>query len=617
MTQKIVVVLALLTLSIVCFGGRDAQALDSLYFSSVPNEEQENYLKQQEDQQFNLDQGAAAPGALGTGFSLSSPPSDATQQMQMQKGAVQPSLENKVPATYGSSWERKNAMTGPVPAPAGDGLPFFGETLFKGRFTSTYHNELNPSYKIQPGDRIGVNIWGSFTFSSALTVDAQGNIFLPTIGPIRVMDVSNSALESLVRRAIDAVYSSNYDAYINLLTPQPLAVYVTGFVRSPGRYAGGATDSVLYFVDMAGGVDFNKGSLRDIRVVRNGKVIATVDMYGFLLSGNTKMPALRDGDTIVVPQRGIVVGANGSIQNQARFEFFSKSASGEELMQYSMPEPSATNVRIRGFRKGVPYMNYIPIEEFAGYRIQDGDIIDFVSDVPAKAITIYAEGALEGNSHFLVNKGTKLYDVLNYIAVDRRYADLSAIHLRRMSVAMRQKMAIDEALYRLEQTSLTAPSATAEEAQIRAKEAEMIQIFVKRAQNVKTKGVVVLSDGDTLKNIYLEDDDIIVIPPKNDVIMISGQVISPATVVYDPSYKLADYIEQTGGYEENADEDRILVVKPDGRVAEAKDVALGPGDHIMVLPRYDSKNFQMVKAITEVLYKITVGAAAAKKIWDD
>ncbi len=581
MIRKSSILLLFLGMFAFC-NAQQSLAMDGIYYSAPSKQGSEVYLKQQMEPTQEQD----------TGQTMNAP----TASMSPTSVPVAP---------QGAETPVRNFKD----------LPFFGESLFKRQFIQTYHNELNPGYVIKIGDRIGVNIWGAFIFDSVLVVDTQGNIFIPSIGPIRVEGVQNASLEAVVRRAIESVYSSNYDAYVNLLTPQPLAVYVSGYVKSPGRYAGGATDSVLYFVDMAGGVDFSRGSMREIRVMRQGKVAAVVDLYEFILSGAGAMPQLRDGDTVIVPKRGIKVGANGAVRDPAWFEFAGTTATGQELMHYASPLPSATHVRIQGYRKGEPYMNYLPVEEFATYAIQDGDEIDFVSDVPSKAITVYAEGALEGNSHFLVNKGTKLHDLLHYISVDRGYANLEAIHLRRESVAKRQKLAIDEALFRLEQTALTSPSASVDEAGIRVKEAEMIQTFVQRAKEVQPKGVVVVMTANGPEDIFLEDNDIVVIPPQNDVILVSGQVVSPTAVIYEPKLKYTDYVASAGGFDQNADLKRVLVVKPDGRVANATNIALGPGDHIMVLPRYDSKNFQMVKDVAQVLYHLAVGAAAVVKVW--
>ncbi len=83
--------------------------------------------------------------------------------------------------------------------------------------------------------------------------------------------------------------------YVNLINSQPVAIFVTGFVLKPGRYAGGPTDSVLYYLDMAGGIDPERGSYRDVKILRNSKVLSALDLYPFILEGTIKRPAPQGG----------------------------------------------------------------------------------------------------------------------------------------------------------------------------------------------------------------------------------------------------------------------------------------------------------------------------------
>ena len=99
------------------------------------------------------------------------------------------------------------------------------------------------------------------------------------------------------------------------------------------------------------------------------------------------------------------------------------------------------------------------------------------------------------------------------------------MYIKRKSVAARQKKAIADSLRRLEETAFTASSSSTDEAAIRAKEAEMVSKFVERAKAVEPEGVVVLDGGPDKADLALEDGDIIVIPPKSDVVLVSGEVM--------------------------------------------------------------------------------------------
>src|SRR5690606_7403409 len=133
--------------------------------------------------------------------------------------------------------------TGPLP---------FGANLFAGSYAAQRENGLNPDYRILPGDRVMVNAWGAVQINDVFPVDTQGNIFIPTVGPVALAGVLNGALTDAVRAAIRRVYRGEFGVYTNLLTASPVAVFVTGGVPRPGRYAGIPNDSVLFFLDQAG-----------------------------------------------------------------------------------------------------------------------------------------------------------------------------------------------------------------------------------------------------------------------------------------------------------------------------------------------------------------------------
>ena len=157
----------------------------------------------------------------------------------------------------------------------------FASNLFEGRFAGTFSDMTSSDYILAPGDRVVVRIWGARTYDDVLVVDQQGNLFLPEVGPIHVAGLRQARLLSTVKQAIGRVFTDNVQVYVNLQSAQPVAVYVTGFVNSPGRYAGGSLDSIMSFIDRAGGIDPARGSYRHIEVIRNRKIVEKLDLYRF------------------------------------------------------------------------------------------------------------------------------------------------------------------------------------------------------------------------------------------------------------------------------------------------------------------------------------------------
>ena len=489
-------------------------------------------------------------------------------------------------------------------AEAEDLLPF-GSNLFKGNFA------VGSGAALQPGDRILVRIWGGgSTQENVLAVSPEGTLEIPGVGKATVAGLPRGDAEQ-IRQAIASrlkvAGKQDAEVYARPLDAQSITVFVTGFVSRPGSYAGASSDNILAFLDKAGGIDPEKGSYRSIGVKRGGKDIATADLYPFILSG--EIPTLRfmDGDTIVVGERQPSVSASGEVRNAASFEFGSARPTGASLMSLADPGARATHASVSGWRQGSPFRQYLPLAEFSRLQLAGGDQVVFIADSRAGTIMVEAQGAVLGASRFPLPRGARLRDVLNFISVDPERADLAGIHLKRASTARQQKKSIIDALNRLEHDAYTATSSSNDEAQIRSREAEMLSSFIQRAREVEPEGIVVVGGSGETADIALEDGDVIVIPEKSDVVLISGEVLMPQAVVWSRKMDLEGYIERAGGFGNRADKNNILAVHPNGEVV-SRPKSILPGDQILVLPRVDAKNMQALKEVSQILYQIAVAA---------
>ena len=453
---------------------------------------------------------------------------------------------------------------------------------------------------------------GARSYDDVLVVDQQGNLFLPEVGPIHVAGLRQGSLLSTVKQAIGRVYTDNVQVYVNLQSAQPVAVYVTGFVNSPGRYAGGSLDSIMSFIDRAGGIDANRGSYRHIEVIRNKKVVEKLDLYRFALEGTVPNLRLKNGDVILVKEKGIAVSAYGLLREEAAYEFSKPAvAKGSGLIELASPERNVSHVSVTGTRNQAPFNRYFSIEEFKTFALSDGDIVEFVADKPGKTIMATVQGAITGASRYPIKKTMKLRDLLRQIEVEPELAATDAIYLRRKSVARDQKAVIQDSLRRLEQTALTATSSTPEEAQIRVKEAELIQDFVKRASQLEPDGVVVISRRGQVSDLWLEDGDEIIIPQKSNVVMVTGEVVLPKAVAFEQGMTLDDYLASAGGVSARANDEQILVAKQNGEVGLADSLGIEPGDRILVLPKVDTKGMLMAKDLMQIIYQIAVATKVA------
>ncbi|PPL18325.1 capsid assembly protein [Oceanisphaera arctica] len=489
--------------------------------------------------------------------------------------------------------------------------PSFGSHLFSGGFRGVRADGLNPDYVITPGDQVTLRVWGAIDIDRVLPVDAQGNIFIPGVGPIKVQGIRHSQLDGQVRAAVNSIYSNNVQVYTNLQGVQPVSVFVTGYVQNPGRFAGTPNDSVLYFLDQAGGIDDATGSYRKVRIVRHGKTIASADLYDFLINGTLPRPQFKDGDTIVVSERGPTVTVEGDVTRSYRYELTPGAMTGQALQQLARLKSNVTHALLRGARASGPVSSYVDLADFGQQPLNSGDQVVFSSDMRDNTIVVQLEGSYYGPSRFALPRDARLHELLDAIAVPRSMTDVNSISLKRVSVAERQQQALSESLARLETTYLSASSSTPEEAQIRVREAELISQFIERARKVEPNGRLVLANNGTISNIRLQDGDVITIPEKSDSLLISGEVLVPQSVVFHANRNAKDYIAGAGGFTDQADEKRILVVRQNGEVREAEDVALRPGDEILVLPQAPTKNLQLASTLTQILYQIAIAAKVA------
>jgi len=487
----------------------------------------------------------------------------------------------------------------------------FGANLFGTGMGAERDDGLNPEYEIQPGDRITLRLWGAVTVDDEAVVDGQGNIFVPNIGPISVAGVKNRDLNNHIGRAVGRVFTHNVDIYTNLQSTQPTVVFVTGYVPHPGSYAGVASDSVLYFLSRAGGVQLQQGSFRDVVVKRGNEIISRIDLYRFLLDGEIPKVQFRDGDAIVVGPRHNTVVVEGAARNTFTFEFFEQKLSGKSLLDLARPLSSATHATVFGTRSGHPESAYLRVDEVGGFLFSDGDQILFELDGHGKTMLIAIEGSHIGRSRFVVPRDTKLREVLDQVEIDPMLADTEAISIRRKSLAIRQSAAITASLNRLEAAVIGASSQTDEESQIRLREAELITAFAAQARDAEPEGILVVSANGSVANVTLEPDDVITVPALSQIVLVSGEIMVPQALVYDPRYSIADYIDKVGGFTDRANRKRILITHRSGEVVDANATKIRAGDEILVLPEVPVKNLQIAKSLTEIIFQIALATATA------
>ena len=485
----------------------------------------------------------------------------------------------------------------------------FGEQLFRGAFSTTSGSTFNDSYVINPGDNVQVRMWGAYQYAATTTVDPQGNIFLPNVGPVRISGVQNGNLQNVVKSAVSRIYRSNVGVYASLEQAQPVKVFVTGFVKQPGYYGGLAADSVLSYLDRAGGVDPTRGSYIDIQIKRNGQMLQQVNLYDFLLAGKLQSFSFRDGDVITVSPQKKTFEVSGEVQNEYTFEFDVNDLTVGDVLQVASPAANATNVSITRSAGRAQTAEYYSLTEAQNVPVYNGDQMVVTSDRYAGTIAVQVKGAHTGNGAMIVPYGARLKDIVPQLQPSP-LAKLTNLTIYRESVAIQQKVMINESLDRLEEMTLSTQSTTREEAALRQDDATLVKEFVAKARKVETNGRIVVVPN-SWQDIILQQGDIIEIPAQTSIITVNGQVRAQGALTFNADYTVGDYIASSGGFGDNADMKEILVIHQNG-TNEVVNTAyrIQQGDSIMVLPKVKTKRVEIARGITQILYQLAVAANA-------
>lgn len=557
------------------------------------------------------------PATTATPQALPTPAPLAPRTVQVQTVPAMPQAQPQQPAFDPS------AYAPPVPNALAtensiDAVPVFGSALFQGNFAATSFKGFSPEYVISVGDLIDMRLWGAVDLQTQLSVDAQGNIFIPHVGPVRVMNVKNGELNQVVTRQVRQTYRDDVGVYATLNSSEPVKVFVSGYVVRPGLYSGYAADSILNFIDRAGGINSISGSYIDVRLLRDGRPVANANLYDFLVKGSLPQVQLHDGDSVFVGPIGTTAMVQGLVATPAQYEF----AAGTkivELLAMAGANARTTNVSISRSQGTKREVIYVPMGDPAlDGPVANGDVIEAMADRAVGQIAVLLEGEHEGASQYVLPYSATLSDLLTQVKYSQQ-SNKGGLQLYRKSVAQRQKQTLDEMLQKLEQSVLTARSATEEESQLRARDATLILQFIQRAKSIVPKGQVILPQDLDPATIALEDGDVVRIPRDSRLVQVHGEVFMPNAFVWRKGLDVDDYIKQAGGLIQKTAGDRILLVRPSGEIASigtgflsASDVE--PGDEILVLPAVDTKHFEYGKDIIQIIYQIAVAAGVVARL---
>lgn len=497
-------------------------------------------------------------------------------------------------------------------------IEIFGQNLFNGEFSKSTQHRYNPEYILNIGDTINLKLWGAIEVEIKLTIDQQGNIFVPKVGTIVLLGVKNKDLSSAIGKVLKTTYKDNVYIYANLDNFQPVSVFVTGGVTKPGLYEGLSSDSILQFLDKSKGIE-RGGSYRYISIIRDNKTLLTIDLYEYLINGKLDVFQFKTGDMINVSYLQGFVTVEGDIQKPLQIEM-KDNMTLDTITKLTQPNIEVTDIVISRYNnQNEKVLLMYPLSN-KNIKIQSNDNIKFVSNNNNTNIEIKIDGEHQGLRNIIVKKGTTLKDVISQIP----FSPLSSsenINLFRKSTAQLQKELLHSSLNELESSVLKTGSTTTDEAIIRKQEATLVLDFIKRAKEVEPKGRVVLNKNTDFSKVILEAEDIIYVPSVNHIVTVQGEVKIPSSLTYVEDMSFDEYITLCGGLNARADENNMLLIHPNGNVETYKsgifssNSKVQPGDSILVVGKIDTKSLQIAKDMTQILYQIAVGAGVAIKLF--
>jgi protein involved in polysaccharide export with SLBB domain len=312
-------------------------------------------------------------------------------------------------------------------------LQLYGHDIFAG-----YSNEFNffdslplsDSYKVKIGDRLKISLFGGFSFEAVLDVNMTGSIIIPEIGEFQLAGLTYKEASLKIKDEIGRKYVGT-EAYISLDQIRSKQIYALGNVKTPGTYAINAFGSPLNALISAGGVNKNS-SLRSIQVLRDNKIIETIDLYDLLISGDVSSTdfLLNDGDSILVSGLKSRASIIGEVIRPAIYEIVDNE-SLEQLLKFALgatPFADLSNISIERLLPSGQSTILKP-KTASSFLLRNGDKVTVNSSKGEKINSVLISGALRNAGEYSLQGTNTLGDIIKLQTdlLDNTYIGYAAI----------------------------------------------------------------------------------------------------------------------------------------------------------------------------------------------
>lgn len=402
----------------------------------------------------------------------------------------------------------------------------FGRNIFTNKNLS-FEPDMNVAtpqdYRLGPGDEIIIDIWGASENSIRQEISPDGCITIPGLGMISLNGLNIADAREYLKSELSKIYANEGNQIqVTLGNTRSIKVNVMGEVMVPGTYTLSAFASVFHALYSAGGIT-DLGSLRDIRVSRNGNTVANVDVYEYILQGKTEGNiSLQEGDVIIVPTYEAIVKVEGKVKRPMKYEMKSDESISTLLKYAGFFAANAYKNSVRVVRQEGRQFSVATVDrnDFASFKVMDGDVVSADSIINRFSNKLEVVGAVyrPGIYEFCEN--------INTVKELLTQADgLLGDAFTNRAVLYRQR------------ENLTS---------------EVLSVDVKGIMN------------GTAPDVELKNNDLLYIPSIHDIkyagdVYISGEIKNPGIYPYSDNMTLEDFVITAGGLKDEASLVRVDV----------------------------------------------------------
>ena len=292
----------------------------------------------------------------------------------------------------------------------------FGHDLFTNR-QMTFEPNLNiatpDNYVLGPGDEIILDIWGDAQSNSTYTVSPDGKIFVSNVGPITLSGLTFAEATRRVRNSLSNIYEGLRDGSvkmkISLGNIRSIQVNIMGEVGRQGTYTLPSLATLFHALHVSGGVG-RLGTLRNIKLYREGKLYSEVDVYDYILNGKSESDiALRDGDLISVMAYGKLVEVSGEVKRPMFYEM-RNGESVADVINFAGGFTNEANSNIVSVtrRQGGKYQSFtVNQPDFDKFVVEDGDVISVGGSIERYENRVEIKGAVYREGFYAINEQTR------------------------------------------------------------------------------------------------------------------------------------------------------------------------------------------------------------------